>query len=168
MANIQQIIKDSKFIPEIKEALFEDCFAHLEGAFGLSKKGVFEAISRLPNIKEGTQDYVIRKELEHFIKRKQESDISPQEAVRDFVREYAFTCVNRFVAFKMMEERWPAHGREGLPIKKMKNYGNKARSMNHTRILSSGNARNFVMTMKSKSCLIQVTLLAIFSLKKER
>ena len=105
MTNIQQIIKDSKFIPDIKSVLFEDCYAQLEGGYGLSKKGTFEDLGSLPNLKEGSEDYKTRKELEKVIKHKTESGTSPKESVVDFVREYAFTYVNRFVAFKMMEER---------------------------------------------------------------
>ncbi|MFH1290767.1 MAG: Eco57I restriction-modification methylase domain-containing protein, partial [Nanoarchaeota archaeon] len=105
MTNIQQIIKDSKFIPDIKSVLFEDCYAQLEGRYGLSKKGTFEDLGSLPNLKEGSEDYKTRKELEKFIKHKTESGTSSKESVVDFVREYAFTYVNRFVAFKMMEER---------------------------------------------------------------
>lgn len=105
MTNIQQIIKDSKFIPEIKKILFEDCFAQLEGTFGISKFGNFESLSNLPNIKEGTESFEIRKKVEKYVTHKKESGVAPKEAVVDFVKEYAFTYLNRFVAFKMMEER---------------------------------------------------------------
>jgi len=105
MTNIQQIIKDSKFIPEMKKILFEDCFAQLEGTFGISKSGTFESLSNLPNIKEGTECFEIRKKLEKYVTHKKESGVAPKEAVVDFVKEYAFTYLNRFVAFKMMEGR---------------------------------------------------------------
>lgn len=105
MTNIQQIIKDSKFIPEMKKILFEDCFAQLEGTFGISKFGNFESLNNLPNIKEGTESFEIRKKLEKYVMHKKESGVSPKEAVVDFVKEYAFTYLNRFVAFKMMEGR---------------------------------------------------------------
>ena len=105
MTNIQQIIKDSKFIPEMKKILFEDCFAQLEGTFGISKSGTFESLTHLPNIKEGTENFEIRKKLEKYVTHKEESGVAPKEAVVDFVKEYAFTYLNRFVAYKMMEER---------------------------------------------------------------
>jgi len=105
MTNTQQIIKDSKFIPEIKKILFEDCFAQLEGTFGISNSGNFESLSNLPNIREGTDSFEIRKKLEKYVTHKKESGVAPEEAVVDFVKEYAFTYLNRFVAFKMMEER---------------------------------------------------------------
>ena len=105
MSDIQQIIKDSKFIPEIKKILFNDCIAQLEGTFGISKSGHFESLINLPNIKEGTEKYEIHKKLEKYIKHKRESGVNSMEALVDFVREYAFTYLNRFVAFKMMEER---------------------------------------------------------------
>lgn len=105
MTNTQQIIKDSKFIPEMKKILFEDCFAQLEGTFGISKSGTFESLTNLPNIKEGTENFEIRKKLEKYVRHKKESGVAPEEAVVDFVKEYAFTYLNRFVAFKMMEGR---------------------------------------------------------------
>ncbi len=105
MTNTQQIIKDSKFIPEMKKILFEDCFAQLEGIFGISKSGTFESLANLPNIKEGTESFEIRKKLEKYVTHKKESGVAPKEAVVDFVKEYAFTYLNRFVAFKMMEGR---------------------------------------------------------------
>lgn len=105
MTNTQQIIKDSKFIPEMKKILFEDCFAQLEGTFGISKSGNFESIDNLPNIKEGTESFEIRKKLEKYVTHKKESGVAPKEAVVNFVKEYAFTYLNRFVAFKMMEAR---------------------------------------------------------------
>lgn len=105
MTNIQQVIKDSKFIPEMKKILFEDCFAQLEGTFGISKSGTFESLTNLPNIKEGTESFEIRKKLEKYVTHKKESGVAPKEAVVDFVKEYAFTYLNRFVAFKMMEGR---------------------------------------------------------------
>ena len=105
MTNTQQIIKNSKFIPEMKKILFEDCFAQLEGTFGISNSGNFETLSNLPNIKEGTKNFEIRKKLEKYVNHKKESGVAPKEAVVDFVKEYAFTYLNRFVAFKMMEGR---------------------------------------------------------------
>jgi len=105
MTNTQQIIKDSKFIPEMKKILFEDCFAQLEGTFGISKFGNFESLSNLPNIKEGTESFEIRKKLEKYVTHKKESGVALKEAVVNFVKEYAFTYLNRFVAFKMMEGR---------------------------------------------------------------
>jgi len=105
MTVTQQIIKDSKFILEMKKILFEDCFAQLEGTFGISKSGTFESLTHLPNIKEGTENFEIRKKLEKYVTHKEESGIALKEAVVDFVKEYAFTYLNRFVAYKMMEER---------------------------------------------------------------
>jgi hypothetical protein len=105
MSDIQQIIKDSKFIPEIKKILFNDCIAQLEGTFGISKSGKFECLSNLPNVKEGTEEHEVHKKLEKYMKHKKESGVNPREALVDFIREYAFTYLNRFVAFKMMEER---------------------------------------------------------------
>lgn len=105
MTNTQQIIKDSKFIPEMKKILFEDCFAQLEGTFGISKSGTFESLTHLPNIKEGTENFEIRKKLEKYVNHKKESGVASEEAIVDFIKEYAFTYLNRFVAFKMMEGR---------------------------------------------------------------
>ena len=105
MTNIQQIIKESKFISEAKKNLIEDCFSQLEGIYGLLRDGVFEDISFLPNLKENSFDLRVRKKLEEFIKYRTESGESEEEAVWNFVKEYAFTYLNRFVAFKMMEER---------------------------------------------------------------
>ena len=105
MTNIQQIIKESKFIPEVKRILIEDCFSQLEGIYGLQKNGVFEDISFLPNLKENSFDLQVRNKLEEFIKYKAESGESKEETIWSFAKEYAFTYLNRFVAFKMMEER---------------------------------------------------------------
>ncbi|ODS32819.1 MAG: putative DNA methylase [Candidatus Scalindua rubra] len=111
MSNIQQVIKDSKFIPVIKRLLFEDCFSQLEGVYGLQKDGTFEKLENVPNLKKGTEDLITRKKLEVYVKHKMESrgliNQAPtaNQALLDLTREYAFTYLNRFVAFKMMEER---------------------------------------------------------------
>jgi len=105
MTNIQQIIKESKFISEAKKILIEDCFSQLEGVYGLQENGVFEDINFLPNLKEDSFGLKIRKKLEGFIKYRTETGESKKEAVRNLAKEYAFTYLNRFVALKMMEER---------------------------------------------------------------
>ncbi len=103
MTNIQQIIKESKFIPEVKKILIEDCFSQLEGIYGLQRDGIFEDLSFLPNLKENSFDLRVRKKLEEFVKYKTESGESKKEIIWSFAKEYAFTYLNRFVAFKMME-----------------------------------------------------------------
>jgi len=105
MTNIQQIIKESKFISETKKILIEDCFSQLEGVYGLQKNGVFEDITFLPNLKEDSFGLKIRKKLEEFVEYKTETGESREEAIRNLTKEYAFTYLNRFVALKMMEER---------------------------------------------------------------
>lgn len=105
MTNIQQIIKESKFISEAKKILIEDCFSQLEGVYGLQKNGTVEDITFLPNLKKDSFDLKIRKKLEEFIKYRTETGESREEAIRNLAKEYAFTYLNRFVALKMMEER---------------------------------------------------------------
>ena len=105
MPTVQDIIKNSKFIQDSKRILIEDAVTQLEGSYGLLKNGTFENISNLPNLKEGSIDLTIRKELEQYIQIQKEAGKTNPQAFDNLVKEYAFTYLNRFVAIKMMEER---------------------------------------------------------------
>lgn len=105
MPTVQDIIKNSKFIQDSKRILIEDAVTQLEGSYGLLKNGTFESISNLPNLKEGSVDLAVRKELEQYIKIQKDAGKTTPQAFDNLVKEYAFTYLNRFVAIKMMEER---------------------------------------------------------------
>ncbi|MBV6422082.1 MAG: hypothetical protein DAHOPDDO_03371 [Ignavibacteriaceae bacterium] len=105
MPTVQDIIKNSKFIQDSKRILIEDAVTQLEGSYGLLTNGTFENISNLPNLKEGSVDLAVRKELEQYIKIQRDAGKTTPQAFDNLVKEYAFTYLNRFVAIKMMEDR---------------------------------------------------------------
>ena len=105
MIDVKQKIKESKIIPELKALLMEDCLLQLESKYGLSKSGEFESITNLPNLFSNSIEKEIRTELENLIENKKISGVLPKLSVQDFVREYSYTYVNRFIALKLLEER---------------------------------------------------------------
>ena len=105
MSDVKQKIKESKIIPIIKKLLINDCDQQLEGTFGFQKNGKLEDISNLPNIKNDSAEYSTRKKIENYIFNKTESGLSIKQAREELIREYSFTYINRFIAFKMLEER---------------------------------------------------------------
>ena len=105
MADIKQKIKDSKIIPELKEILLNDCLLQLESKFGLSSLGEFEDVTNLPNLFSNPKEKEVRIELEKLIENKKISGILSEISVQEFIREYSYTYLNRFIALKLLEER---------------------------------------------------------------
>lgn len=79
--------------------------ALLQGIYGLSPKGEFEPVSRLPAIEALPQAAAVRKRLERHLRDQAGAGLDGKEAVERLVRETAFTHLNRLVAFKMLEAR---------------------------------------------------------------
>lgn len=105
MSDIKQKIKESKIIPVIKKLLINDCDQQLEGTFGFQKDGTLEELSNLPNIKEGSSEYNTREKIRNFISNKTKSSITAKQTREDLIKEYSFTYINRFIAFKLLEKR---------------------------------------------------------------
>ena len=105
MVDVKQKIKESKIIPIIKKLLIDDCDQQLEGVFGFQKDGRLEELSNLPNIKDGSKDFETRKIIENNINNKTKSGLSEKQTREDLIKEYSYTYINRFIAFKMFEDR---------------------------------------------------------------
>lgn len=84
-------------------ALLEDDFAaQLEGDFDVHRNGTVGAkAGRHLSARQVFQRERIVSAIEH----KRSTGLSPQEAVHDYLRDAAFTTLNRFVALKMLEAR---------------------------------------------------------------
>ncbi|MGV8041502.1 MAG: BREX-1 system adenine-specific DNA-methyltransferase PglX [Thermoanaerobaculaceae bacterium] len=82
----------------------------LEGELAQQLEGVYDV---LPNgtVAEGGGSHLgpaerlVRDKIAAVLAHKQAGGKSPAEAVEDYIREAAFTCLNRFVALKMLEAR---------------------------------------------------------------
>lgn len=77
----------------------------LEGIYGLHRDGQFEAVDRLPAIQYHEEVQCTRGQLEQLLKDKCSAGLPASEAVERFIKEVAFTWLNRLAAFKMLEAR---------------------------------------------------------------
>ena len=77
----------------------------LEGIYGLLPLGKWEPAEKYPALEKIPEAMETRKRLEQFISDEKSAGVNPKEAREKIIREAAFTWLNRFVAFKMMESR---------------------------------------------------------------
>src|SRR6202521_5539626 len=87
---------------QARKLLDEDFSSQLEGAFDVLRSGVIASKSgaHLPAHQQSQRDKIVAA-IEH----KRAAGMTAVEAVSDYVRDAAFTTLNRFVALKMMEAR---------------------------------------------------------------
>lgn len=87
---------------QARKLLEEDFAAQLEGDFDVHKSGVVaaEAGGHL-----SARQAFHRERIVAAIEHKRAAGMSPADAARDYLRDAAFTTLNRFVALKMLEAR---------------------------------------------------------------
>ncbi len=94
-----------KFALEVRALLEKEINEQLEGIYGFLPEGSLESQTKYPALNELNEAKETRKRLEQYIIDEQSIGISSKEARDKLIRETAFTWLNRFVAFKMMETR---------------------------------------------------------------
>ena len=87
---------------EIRHILEEDFEAQLEGTYDILAEG---SISSTAGAALTQAHLSTRAGIVAAIERKRATGMKPAEAVGDYLRDAAFTCINRFVALKMLEAR---------------------------------------------------------------
>lgn len=93
-----------KMVQTVRGILMQEAREQLEGIYGLHGNGTFENIKSLPELKN-TDKAETRRQLEYFLTEEEKTDLKGKDTVDKLVKEIAFTHLNRFVAFKMMEAR---------------------------------------------------------------
>ena len=93
-----------KMVQTVRSVLMKEARETLEGVYGLHADGSFEGVQALPELKDLKKSET-RRHLEHFFAEEAKTGLKGKEAVDKLVKEIAFTHLNRFVAFKMMEAR---------------------------------------------------------------
>ncbi len=77
----------------------------LEGLYGWLPDGTFAPPAGYPALQQLEEARTTREMLESYAAAEKDAGFDPTVARRKLVRETAFTWLNRFVAFRMMEER---------------------------------------------------------------
>ena len=87
---------------QARKLLDDDLSSHLEGTFDVLRSGVIASNggTHLSAFQQSQRDKIVA-----AIGHKRASGITALEAVADYVRDAAFTTLNRFVALKMLEAR---------------------------------------------------------------
>jgi len=87
-----------------RELLTQEALDLLEGVYGLHPDGNLEKPEHLPTLND-SETHEIYIQLVQYLDDEVSAGLERKEAVGKLVKEVAFTHLNRFVAFKMMEER---------------------------------------------------------------
>lgn len=90
---------------EARQLLTQETAQLLEGVYGLHGDGRFEPAEKLPAIQTLPEVAETRARLEHLLADEKTAGLSPREAVEKLTKEVAYTWLNRFAAFKMLEAR---------------------------------------------------------------
>ena len=90
---------------EARKLLMEEVSEQLEGIYGLLPDGTFHPIDQYPVLTANPEAAGTRRRLETLLAEERQAGLQPEEAREKLVKEAAFTWLNRFVAFKMMEAR---------------------------------------------------------------
>jgi hypothetical protein len=85
-----------------RRLLQDDLAAQLEGHFDVLLSGTVEA---KPGEHLSARERLQREKIVAAIEHKRAAGMRPDEAVADYIRDAAFTTLNRFVALKMLEAR---------------------------------------------------------------
>ena len=86
----------------LRKTLEDEYFEQLEGVFDVHQSG---AIAQAPGSHLSHSERVIRSKIVGALQYHRSSGLDQAEAVARFVRDAAFTTLNRFVALKMLEAR---------------------------------------------------------------
>ena len=82
--------------------LERECTAQLEGTYDILPDGI---IAKKPGPHLDAGGRLVRQKLVEAVQHRIASGQKAADAVADYSREAAFTCLNRFVALKMLETR---------------------------------------------------------------
>ena len=93
-----------EFTLSCRETLEKEVSDQLESIYGFLPDGKFESIDKYPALKKDSP-LKTRRKLEQLITEEVNAGFTPKEARIKLVKEVAFTWLNRFIAFKMMEAR---------------------------------------------------------------
>ena len=85
--------------------LMDEISGQLEGVYGLLPNGELRPAAQYPVLTETPEATDTRYRLEILLTEEGQAGLSSQDAREKLVKEAAFTWLNRFVAFKMMETR---------------------------------------------------------------
>ncbi len=94
-----------KMTLEARELLMEEVSSQLEGIYGFLKEGELKPAENYPALREIPYAAETRRQIEEFVENEKLAGFSPKQVREKLVREAAFTWLNRFVAFKMLESR---------------------------------------------------------------
>ena len=85
-----------------RNLLEADFAAQLEGDYNIFRSGNVESGGG-PHLSE--RECLLRTKITATVEHKRAAGMTPGEAVMDYIRDAAFTALNRFVALKMLEAR---------------------------------------------------------------
>jgi hypothetical protein len=85
-----------------RKLLEEDFAAQLEGDYNIFRSGTVDAKGG-PHL--SPRECLLRTKIAATIEYKRAAGMKPDEAVKDYIRDAAFTALNRFAALKMLEAR---------------------------------------------------------------
>ena len=88
-----------------RELLMEEASSQLEGLYGFLPKGELKPAENYPAVRKNPYAAETRRRIEEFVENEKLAGFTPVKAREKLVREAAFTWLNRFVAFKMLEAR---------------------------------------------------------------
>lgn len=94
-----------KMVAAARKVLEEDVRRQLEGVYAISADGRAEPVENVATLRRDLLLARRRREIEAAVAHEQARGASSQEAVDRFVRETAFTWLNRLAALRMMEAR---------------------------------------------------------------
>jgi hypothetical protein len=96
-------IKD--FSLKARALLEKEVGEQLEGLYGFLPSGQIEPANNYPALSSHPEARGTRTRIEELLKEEETAGLSAQEVRLKFIKETAFTWLNRFVAFRMMESR---------------------------------------------------------------
>ncbi len=94
-----------KMVAATRRVLEEDIRRQLEGAYGISDDGSIQPAETMATLRADPVLGRRRREIEAALKHEWAGGVPLREAVERFVRETAFTWLNRLAALRMMEAR---------------------------------------------------------------
>jgi len=90
-------------VQRARALLIQETREQLQSLYGLQPNGNFEPLENLPRLADDEQRRETRRQLEIWMNEEVRGGMKSPEAVEKLIKETAFTHLNRFVAFKMME-----------------------------------------------------------------
>ncbi len=88
-----------------RDLLTREASEQLEGIYGFLRDGTLKPAKEYPAIQNNSEAAKTRRLIEEFVENEKLTGLSAKKARNKLKREVAFTWLNRFVAFKMLETR---------------------------------------------------------------